>query len=295
MSDLAPLDTAISQEAVRVPARDGFLLSALWVRPERPRAALLISPGTGYPKEYYLRFAKLAAGRGVACLLFDWRGMAGSAPEDLSTFEIDYPDWGRLDLPGVIDELRRGSGTDGPHLHMGHSVGGHFVGFADNQAQIDAHAFVCVGSGYWGHHLWWYKPLVLFFWHGWGSYCLARYNYVKTGMGWTGRPVPGGVFRTWRRWCHNPRSYLDDLETVLRPHHFDEVKGPIRSFVYTDDPIATPRTARLILEAYPYAEKEVVVSTPEDLSLKSMGHGGPFSKKTISAAEPVLAWLEGQG
>lgn len=294
MSDTSPADRQIQKEAVRVLARDGFSLAALWVRPEAPRAALLISTGTGFPKEYYLRFAMLAARRGMACLLYDWRGIGGSAPEDLSDFDVDYPDWGRLDFPAVIDELRRNSGTTGPHLHLGHSVGGHFVGFADNQDQLDAHAFVCVGSGYWGHHHLWYRPAVMFFWHGWGSYCLARYGYVKTGMGWTGRPVPGGVFRTWRRWCHKPRYYLAELETSLRPHHFDEVKGPIRSFVYTDDPIATPKTARLILEAYPQAEKDMVVASPSDFGLGSVTHGGPFSKKAIAAAEPVLEWLEAQ-
>lgn len=278
-------------EAVRVPARDGFLLDALWVRPPAPRAALLVSTGTGYRKEYYLRFAKRAAARGFACLLFDWRGIGGSAPAEMAGFEVDYPDWGRLDFPAVIEELNRNSGTDGPCLHMGHSVGGHFIGFADNHDLIDAHAFVCVGSGYWGHHKWWYRPLALFFWHGWGAYSLNRHGYVKTGGGWTGQALPRGVFETWRRWCHQPDYYLEELGATLRPHYFDEVRGPVRSFIYTDDPIASPRTAEKILSAYANAAADIVVTPPSEHGLKAIGHGGPFTKKTIPAAEPVLAWL----
>ena len=163
-----------------------------------------------------------------------------------------------------------------------------------NHAQIDAHAFVCVGSGYWGHHALWYRPLALFFWHGWGAYSLRRYGYLKTGGGWTGRSLPKGVFTTWRRWCHQPEYYLNELASVLRPHHFEEIRAPIRSFIYQDDPIASLRTGEILLRAYPAASKEIVLHRAAEFGLKSIGHGGPFTKKTAPAAAPILDWLDRQ-
>ncbi|RFB05842.1 alpha/beta hydrolase family protein [Parvularcula marina] len=292
MADPVTLPDEITEEAVRVTARDGFSLSALWLRPPAAKGALLVSTGTGYPKEFYLRFARAAAERGFACLLFDWRGIGGSAPEDLAAMKMDYSDWGRLDFPAMFEALRAGSGTDGPHLHVGHSAGGHMVGFADNHALIDAHAFICVGSGYWGNHLLWYRPAALWFWHGWGAWSLAQHGYVKRGGGWTGRPLPRGVFETWKRWCHDPSYYRRELEEKLRPHHFEDVTAPIRSFIYKDDPIATPKTGQHMLDAYPNAPSELVVASAADFGLSAIRHDGPFPKRSLAAAEPVLEWLD---
>ena len=129
------------------PAADGYPLSMRLIAHPEPTLAVLVSSGTGFPKGFYERFARHLAGRGAAVLTYDYRGIAGSRPEDLAALEMDYPDWGRLDMPAALKALKAAA-PELPVFHVGHSVGGHFVGFMLNQDQIARHAFVSVGSGW---------------------------------------------------------------------------------------------------------------------------------------------------
>ena len=129
------------------PAADGYPLSMRLVSAARPRIAVLVSSGTGFPKGFYERFARYLAGRGAAVLTYDFRGIAGSRPDELKGSTIDYLDWGRLDMPAAMDALIEAA----PGLrvvHVGHSVGGHFLGFMPNHHRIERHAFVSVGTGW---------------------------------------------------------------------------------------------------------------------------------------------------
>ena len=87
------------------PAADGYPLSMRLVAAAEPRIAVLVSSGTGFPKGFYERFARYLADRGAAVLTYDFRGIAGSRPEELKGSTIDYPDWGRLDMPAALDAL----------------------------------------------------------------------------------------------------------------------------------------------------------------------------------------------
>lgn len=273
-----------------VPARDGFPLSARLFPAEAPRGAVMISSGTGFPKGFYERFARHAQGRGLTALTYDFRGIAGSRPDDLAAMEMDYPDWGRLDMPAVLDALAEAA-PGLPLLHVGHSVGGHFVGFMDNAERFARHAFVSVGSGFWGRHHLKSMPLELFFWFGFGPAGLARRGYVKGGGLWGGTDLPRGVFETWRRWCLNPRYFEDELKDRLRPHRFDEVTAPIRSWVFTDDPIATPETARRLMGLYPNADWDMTVTRPGDLGVRRIGHEGAFRRGMEPLWDRILTWL----
>lgn len=258
-------------------SRDGYPLAARLFRATNARAAVMISSGTGFPKGFYDRFARHLAGRGLTALTFDYRGIAGSRPDDLATMQMDYPDWGRLDMSAALDALAdQAPGL--PLVHVGHSVGGHFVGFMDNQDRIVRHAFVSVGTGYWGLHHRSYNPLELFFWFGFGPLSLARHGYIKGGGLWAGTDLPRGVFETWKRWCLKRDYFLGELDGPLRPHAFDQVTAPIHSWIFTDDPIATPRTARDLLTAYPNAPATITLTTPADFGVRRIGHEGAFRK-----------------
>ncbi|HEV2082170.1 MAG TPA: alpha/beta hydrolase [Brevundimonas sp.] len=280
----------IESRNLTIPARDGFPLSARLFLAERPAGAVLVSAGTGFPKGFYERFARHAQSKGLTALTYDFRGIAGSRPDDLAALKMDYPDWGRLDMPAAVDALAAAA-PGLPLLHVGHSVGGHFVGFMDNQARLARHAFVSVGSGYWGGHHRSYNPLELFFWFGFGPLSLARRGYVKGGGLWAGTDLPRGVFETWRRWCLNPRYFEDELKDRLRPHQFDAVSAPIRSWIFTDDPIATPETARRLMRVYPHAPWDMVVTRPADLGATRVGHEGAFRRGMEPLWDQILGWL----
>ncbi len=289
MGELNTADDVIERE-FSFPALDGYQLSGLWIAANNPTTAVLVQAGTGFPKEFYRRFARYGAQRGAACLLYDYRGIGGSAPESLAGMQMDYTDWGRLDLPAAIDALlQEYQGL--PTGHVGHSVGGHFLGFAPNQNLLQRHAFVCVGSGYWADHFWANRPLELFFWLGYGPLCLAAKGYIPGGGPWAGAALPKGVFTTWRRWCLKHDYFLSELEGELRPHSFAEVVAPIRSFIFADDPIANARTAPDMLHAYPNAPSEIVIRAPAGYGLRRIGHGGAFRKASAALWPEIWDWV----
>lgn len=276
------------------PAADGYPLSMRLISAEHPTIAVLMSSGTGFPKGFYERFARHLAGKGAVVLTYDFRGIAGSRPEDLAAMRMDYPDWGRLDMPAALDALIEA--TPGvPVVHVGHSVGGHFLGFMPNQDRIARHAFVSVGIGYWGQHHRSYNPLELLFWFGFGPWSLRRHGYVKGGGLWAGTDLPRGVFETWKRWCLKPAYFRDELAERLRPHHFEAVTAPIRSWIFTDDPIANPKTGPELLAVYPNAPSEIIVRTPADHGVRRIGHEGAFRRGMEGLWDEMFDWLSQAG
>ncbi|MCW5723871.1 MAG: alpha/beta hydrolase [Maricaulaceae bacterium] len=283
-------DSATRAETVTIAARDGYPLSGLVIAPDRPKAAVLISSGTGFPKEFYRRIAEAGAARGYACLLYDYRGVAASAPASLRGFRADLMDWGRKDLPAALDAAAA-LAKDRPLFTLGHSAGGHLIGFAANNDRAAGHAFVNVGSGYWGRHFLAYRPLVLAFWLAGGPASLALKGYVS-GRVWGGTDLPKGVFTQWRRWCFRPGYYGDELDD-LRPHWFAEVTAPIRVFGATDDPVANPAASADVLKLYPNAPKDEVWLRPEDLGQTAIGHQGLFARAGARFWPMPFDWFDG--
>ena len=272
------------------PAPDGYPLSMRLISAPEPTIAILVSSGTGFPKGFYDRFARHLAGRGAVVLTYDYRGIAGSRPADLAALRMDYPDWGRLDMPAALNALIEAA-PGLPVVHVGHSVGGHFLGFMPNQDRITRNAFVSVGTGYWGLHHRSYNLLELFFWLGFGPLSLARHGYVKGGGLWAGTDLPRGVFETWKRWCLKRAYFSEELKTTLKPHAFDAVRSPIRSWIFTDDPIANPRTAPELLRVYPNAPAEIVLRGPGDYGVKRIGHEGAFRRGLEPLWDEMFDWL----
>ena len=277
------------QDLIRL-AADGYPLSMRLIAHPEPTLAVLVSSGTGFPKGFYERFARHLAGRGAAVLTYDYRGIAGSRPDDLAALGMDYPDWGRLDMPAALDAVIEAA-PGLPVVHVGHSVGGHFLGFMPNQDRIARNAFVSVGVGYWGLHHRTYNPLELFFWFGFGPLSLARHGYVKGGGLWAGTDLPRGVFETWKRWCLKRAYFRDELQTTLRPHHYEAVTAPIRSWIFADDPIANPRTAPALLRVYPNAPAEIILRQASDYGVKRIGHEGAFRRGMEPLWDEIFDWL----
>ena len=271
-------------------AVDGYPLSMRLVSAAQPKVAVLVSSATGFPKGFYERFARHLAERGAAVLTYDFRGIAGSRPHDLAAMQMDYTDWGRLDMPAALEALAEA--VPGlPIVHVGHSVGGHFVGFMPNQARIARHAFVSVGSGYWAKHHRSYNPVELLFWWIHGPLSLARHGYVKSGKLWRGSDLPRGVFMPWRRWCHDQHYFGRELKEGMTPNYFAEVTAPIRSWIFTDDPIANPRTGHDMLAVYPKAPSEMVVRNPAIHGVARIGHDGAFRRGLETLWDEIFDWL----
>lgn len=285
------MTTDIHTKDIRITTADAQVLAGKLLQPKEPKMAVLISSGTGYPMGFYERMARYLAERGAVVLIYDYRGIGQSAPDTLKGSQIDYPEWGQQDMPAALEALKSEAACL-PVFHIGHSIGGSFAGFMPNHADIQRHAFVSVGSGYFPHHLRHYNPTELFFWLGFGPFHLLKHGYIKQGKLWTGASLPRKVFTTWRRWCFKKDFFNSELAAgKLEPQFFDKITSPIRSWIFSDDPIATPLSAPTILAAYKSAPTDIVMRTPADFGRPHIGHEGAMRKGMEPLWQEIHDWF----
>ena len=284
------MSTPIHESDIRFDARDGYQLSGLIIAPQAPKAAVLISSGTGFPKELYRRMARQGAAMGYACLLYDYRGIGGSAPQQMKGFKADIVDWGRLDFAAALDRAQA-LVPDGPLYTIGHSVGGHLPGFADNGLKPAAHAMICAGTGYWGAHALSYRPTALFFWLAYGPACLALKGHIPAGGVWGGTALPRGVFEQWRRWAFKPGYFGDELD-ALGPHLFDTITAPVCDWTFTDDTLASRRSAEDLLAIYTAAPTQLLRLEPGEVGAPGVGHFGAFRQAAQGFWPMPFSWFD---
>lgn len=64
-----------TETEVAFAAKDGVQVAGRLLLPAKPETAVLISSATGFPKDFYLPFARYGAARGAVCLVYDYRGV----------------------------------------------------------------------------------------------------------------------------------------------------------------------------------------------------------------------------
>jgi lysophospholipase len=108
-------------------ARDGFLLRRMdWPASgrRRRRGALLFAGGRGDFIEKYLEAFAGWRAAGWDVTAFDWRGQ-GRSQGELAPGRLEGFDAQMDDLAALIDDWRKAA--SGPHVAIGHSMGGHIL------------------------------------------------------------------------------------------------------------------------------------------------------------------------
>ncbi|MFL6846366.1 MAG: alpha/beta hydrolase [Allosphingosinicella sp.] len=124
-------------------APDGWTYRTLELRqPEgkKPRGSLLFAGGRGDFIEKYLEIEAHWHARGWNVTAFDWRGQ-GASQGDRPGGYLDTFDTLVADLEGLIERLLA---SPGPHVVIGHSMGGHVLlrTLAERRPAIDAAVLV---------------------------------------------------------------------------------------------------------------------------------------------------------
>lgn len=283
---------SLQPQSVRLRAGDGRELAANWFLAQTRRAALLVSGGTGFPQTFYFKFASSAAQRGYDTLVFDYRGMGDSASPDIEEETARLSDWGLLDMRAALDAVAARAGGL-PVATLGHSIGGQFLGLQSHHSLARAHVQIATSIGYWPWGAMPYRYVMWWFWRIHGPWMLARKGYIPTGGGWKGLPLPRGVFEEWKRWCLRPDHFGPDLKTYLADNVYDEIRAPLLSVAFTDDPIATARTVAALNAFFPNAARESRRYSPADAGSKRIGHDGFFSARLGARLWPqVFDWLD---
>ncbi len=288
-------ESSIKKQDIQISTPDGVSLAATLFLPlpsaPAPKAAVLISSGTGFPKAFYQLFAAYGASRGFACMTYDYRGIGGSAPADMRGCQADIIDWGTRDAPAALAFLaQRFDGV--PIFTLGHSVGGQIIGLMDNHDLASAHAFVAVGNGYMPYHWPRYWPLELLFFYILGPLSLLHHGYIKGPDYWPGASMPRKVFLQWRRWCQRKTYYQRDVDEKLGGGNFAMGGVPIRQFGFADDPVINSRSVKLMEQLYDSANYDTKWIRPADIGVKAIGHSGAFSTKAKGFWPMPFDWFE---
>jgi predicted alpha/beta hydrolase len=271
---------------------DGRELAAHWFAAPERRGAIVISAGTGFPQTFYFKLAGYCAGRGYDALVYDYRGIGGSSPGDLARETAKMSDWGLFDIRAALAAAAERAGHL-PVFTLGHSVGGQFLGLLKNHALARAHVQVATSVGYWPWEHAPFRYLAWWFWRVHGPLMLALKGYIPSGGGWAGLPLPRGVYEEWRRWCLRPDHFGPDLATYLSDNVFEDIRAPLLTVGFTDDPIATRKTIETLNGFFPNARRESRWYSPADAGGQRIGHEGFFASRNRDTLwKPVLDWID---
>jgi predicted alpha/beta hydrolase len=283
---------AVQPQASVLRCSDGRELAAHWFAAPERRGAIVISAGTGFPQTFYFKLAAYCAERGYDALVYDYRGIGRSAPADLARETAKMSDWGLFDIRAALDAAAKRAG-DLPVFTLGHSIGGQFLGLLENHALARAHVQVATSIGYWRWEHAPFRYLAWWFWRVHGPLMLALKGYIPSGGGWAGLALPRGVYAEWRRWCLRPGHFGPDLATYLSDNVFRDIRAPLLTVGFTDDPIATRKTVEELQRYFPNARRESRWYSPSDANGKRIGHEGFFASRNRDTLwKPVLDWID---
>jgi lysophospholipase len=205
----------------RFPLHDGHLLRRIdWPgNAGDPRGSILFLPGRGDNYEKYLESLEEWHRAGWRVTAFDWRGQAGSGRlgNDEVTGHID-------DFSTWIDDLAAKwsawkAETPGPHILIGHSMGGHLVmrAVAEDRVHPDAVALSAPMLGMSG------PPLPLTFLHSVAKLMTIIGDPKRQAWKWSEKPGELPVGRA-DLLTHDPDRYED--ESWWRERRPELVMGP---------------------------------------------------------------------
>lgn len=277
-------------ERVVLKAADGVAIAGRVYAPEgAPEGSVVVGPAMGVRQEFYAPFARWLAQQGWRVVTFDYRGAGDSAPARLRGFRADLFDWTR-DYEAAIDHAHA-SLPGAPVFLLGHSLGAQLPGLLANQHKVSGLLSVAAGSGYWRQNAPRLKRMILYFWFVVVPLATRLFGYFPGRRLRKIGDVPAGVMMQWRRWCLSPR-YSVGAEGELARRAYAGARFPILALSITDDELMTLEGTHSLVGLYENAPREIRRIAPEDLSVRRIGHFGPFRSEHETRLWPRMAeWL----
>lgn len=260
-------------------AADGYELSALYTTPVGAACgSIILSSATGIKKEFYIHFSKFLVQNGYTVLLYDYRGVGGSVPDELHSSDVYMHDWGILDMNAVLNYMVYERGlTD--IIWFGHSIGAQLTGFLRNTQHVKKVIAVNAAVGYWGYFPFPQRLIIWALCYLVNPVLLMKYGYhLVRKAGWVGK-LPKNVLLEWRQWCKTRHYYRGYLTANFKMDKFYNFRVPVTAVYTSDDYIANDKNALSMLSFFPNAPSRVVKLQVDKYSTQKAGHTGIFSKK----------------
>jgi len=271
-------------------AMDDYPLGATLFRTESADAPLvIIAPALAVKAQFYAKFAQFFPQHGFHSLIFDYRGVGRSRPENLRKFKAYMHQWGELDLAGII----RWAAEEGEFKQIflvGHSAAGQVFPLAENNHLVSAAYFIGSVSAYWKHWEGKWRGLVWLLWHFIIPVSTTLAGYFPGRMLGNGENLPANIAREWGRMARHPDYILSLTPDV--PEKFRRVQIPLKFVTFSDDHIAPLKPAKVLAGWYGSADKEFVHIAPPDIGVKAIGHFGPFKERFAGTLwQDALDWI----
>jgi predicted alpha/beta hydrolase len=262
-----------------ITAADGYQLSALYSTPAgKTTNAIILSSATGIKKEFYINFARFLVQNGYNVLLYDYRGIGQSAPNNLKTSCSYMHEWGTMDMNAVLDFMvNEKEFTD--IIWVGHSVGAQLMGFLEHREHVKKVIAISSALGYWGYFPFPVKWLIWGLWYFIGPLMVKVYGYgAMQKIGW-GENLSRNMMKEWREWCLSKNYFTGLLQEKLHADKFYQFTTPITAVYISDDYIANDKTVPLMMKFFPNAPQEILKIQVEQYTKFKVGHTGIFRRK----------------
>jgi len=279
------------KEFINVVARDGASLSATWFIADAPQdKVVLITSATGVKQTYYEDFACWLAELGFNVYTFDYRGIGGSRPKNLSHLLCDMKDWSK-DVDAMISHVGR--------LHprsqvvvIGHSVGGQLIGMSQLARHIDA--FVMIGSQtpYWKNYSGaWLRLKLYLLWNTLIPISVRLFGYFPGSILGLFEDLPPNVALQWSRWARTSNYIFDELPGDRK--NFEGLTQRALMISFSDDTLAPKRAVMDLQRFYKNLRFDHWHLHPEDILQNKIGHFGFFRKRMESVLwREVVSWIQ---
>jgi len=294
-SDTSVPDSIITRDIIVV-AADGFTLRGKWFLPATidPSApVVVIACGGGIPARYYSRMAKFLAGKGMAALTFDYRGIGESRGSCFKGLEAGVETWAQLDLGAALSTARAAF----PLASLGmiaHSVGALLIGAAPDAHKVSRLVLFGPHTGYWRDYRPRWRWLLFLTWHVLMPIVTKMVGYfpgraLRLGedlprafaLDWAGRRRPG-LLRT--------ASDVRRFGQILA--RYGQMRAQTLILSVTDDAFAPPVAAHRLLSLYPNLAAVHETIAPADLGHRRLGHMAFLRRPTgFFFWERAAAWL----
>lgn len=277
-------------QRVTLNAADGTPIAARVYEPEGLlEGSVVIGGAMGVRQDFYASFAEWMAQQGWRVTTFDYRGSGDSAPARLRGYKADLFDWTR-DYEAVIDHAH--SAVPGAPLYLlGHSLGAQLPGLLANQDKVSGLLSVAAGSGYWRENAPQLKRFVPYFWFVLVPIATRLFGYFPGRKLRKVGDLPAGVVMQWRKWCLNPR-YSVGAEGEPARKAYARARFPVLALSISDDELMTLEGTHSLVSLYENARTQVQRIEPAELSVRRIGHFGPFRTEHQTKLWPRMAdWL----
>lgn len=279
----------MKREKIIIHTKDGYDVTVLILISEHKQSTqgvIQFHSGTVTKKEYYLKLATYLAQKCYIIVLFDYRGVGESKPNNLKDHKISIIDWG-TDADAVSEWISKTYPNLKIHL-LAHSMGGQLYGLLSNWRIFDKVMFFNSSSGNFNKFVpsaykWRIKwPSIILF-----PLLIKIYGFIPGKFG-VGEDWPSGVAIDWLSVSKNNNLMPKYLSTKSNKSYYKQIDKKIISWHFSDDQMSPPNTINELGFAYPNATIVSRIFEPSEFGLDHIGHFGLFKRKAEDKIWPKI-------